>query len=64
MDSKDNITIGGNYFIGGNAEAQGQFRQIKVLYNEEDHGYHIPIKYAQAVVCETPDSKFTWPNRV
>lgn len=62
LDSKDNITIGGYNFIGGNAEAQGSFIQKKLAYDEIYGGYDIPIKYAQAVVCEVQDAKFVWPK--
>lgn len=62
LTDKDNITIGGYKFIGGNATAQGSFVQKKVSYNYAANGYEIPIKYAQAVLCETADEKFKWPR--
>lgn len=35
-----------------------------MTYNYAAEGYEIPIKYAQAVLCETPDEKFKWPKGV
>jgi hypothetical protein len=35
--------------------------QKKVVYSFGAEGYEIPIKYAQAVLCETPDEKYKWP---
>ncbi len=62
LSAKDGITIAGYNYIGGNATVNGTFVQKKIQYNHAAEGYQIPIKYAQAVLCETEDSAFKWPS--
>ena len=62
LTAKDGITIAGYNFIGVNSSVSDTYVQKKVLYNFASQGYDIPIKYAQAVLCETADAIYTWPK--
>lgn len=62
MTATDGITIAGYNFAGGNSSVNGTYTQKKLQYNYGAEGYMIPIKYAQAVLCETDDSIYQWPK--